>query len=133
MTAIAQGKKIVYVLHFHRPIGGKSHYIGITAAANAAKRWDAHRRCAGAKLTGRAAEAGIGFTVARIYRNADHGLERRLKRRGHAEKLCPICRGELDLDGEGGRYEAMPPAPWDETDNAVQFPPATGPARSSLP
>lgn len=88
----------VYLLHFDRPIAPghpTQHYIGY--ASDLAHRIQAHARgryngggngCA--RLCEVAKERGIGFTVARLWLG-DRPLERRLKLRKNARRLCPIC------------------------------------------
>ena len=82
----------VYLLHFDRPIApGRhttQHYIGF--AADLAARIQEHSTGHGARLTQVAMERGIRFTVARLWWG-DRGLERRLKERKDAPRLCPIC------------------------------------------
>lgn len=88
----------VYLLHFERPIAPghpTQHYIGY--ADDLTRRIRAHARgryngggngCA--RLCEVAKERGIGFTVARLW-SGDRSLERRLKSRKEAPRLCPIC------------------------------------------
>lgn len=88
----------VYLLHFERPIAPGRHTTqhNIGTADDLARRIETHRRgryyggngCA--KLCAVAAERGIGFTVARLWRGGRE-LERRLKARKSAPALCPIC------------------------------------------
>ena len=82
---------MVYLLHFERPISNRhttQHYIGYADVLQ--RRIDAHRAGRGARLVEVAAERGIGFQVARVWRG-DRGLERQLKRRKEGPRLCPIC------------------------------------------
>lgn len=88
----------VYLLHFDRPIAPghtTQHYIGF--ADDLTRRIQTHARgryngggngCA--RLCEVAKERGIGFTVARLW-SGDRSLERRLKSRKNARRLCPIC------------------------------------------
>lgn len=85
----------VYLLHFDEPIGNMAnsraqaqHYIGWAADPEA--RLEAHRGGAGARITAWCAQAGIGFDIVRTW-TGDRRLERRLKNRKCAPKLCPVC------------------------------------------
>ena len=60
----------VYLLHFDRPISDKhtcQHYLGYTADLPA--RLAAHRAGTGARLCEVAKERGIGFVLARVWRD----------------------------------------------------------------
>lgn len=80
----------VYVLHFDGPCGHAAHYIGWARNANA-RIWH-HRQGSGARLTQVLRERGITFTVAAIVPGTRWD-ERRLKNRGSAKRVCPICTG----------------------------------------
>lgn len=90
----------VYLLHFERPISDRhtcQHYIG--SADDLRKRLEQHRAGTGARLCQVAKERGIGFVLARVWMGGRE-LERRLKHRKEAPKLCPICNGtkaQMDL------------------------------------
>lgn len=92
----------VYLLHFSQPIADGHpcrHYIG--SAADLWTRIAQHRAGKGARLTEVAHERGIGVVVASIWPVPVgltlRQLERQLKRRKNAPKLCPICRGKLEF------------------------------------
>lgn len=91
-------KGIVYLLHFDRPISpGKhtaQHYIGF--AADLAARLEEHAAGHGARLTQVAVKRGIGWQVARLWRGG-RTLERRLKDRKSAPRLCPCCGDPLPV------------------------------------
>lgn len=88
----------VYLLHFDRPISDghtTQHYLGY--ADDLAHRIQVHTRgryngggngCA--RLCEVAKARGISFTVARVWWG-DRSLERRLKSRKNARRLCPVC------------------------------------------
>lgn len=94
---------MVYLLHFDKPFIGQRrnehaqrvqvarHYIGTTRSLN--KRMADHRAGRGARLMQVITEAGIGFEIARTWPGGRH-VERYLKDRKNAARLCPICRGE---------------------------------------
>ncbi len=96
----------VYLLHFDQPIApGRhttQHYIG--HAEDLARRIQAHERgryngggngCA--KLVAVAAERGIRFQVARLWRGG-YELERRLKARHAGPRLCPVCGAQRAVE-----------------------------------
>lgn len=80
----------VYVLHFDRPFGHARHYVGWAADAEA--RIAAHRSGCGGRLTHHAVRAGITLEVAALHPGVTRDFERRLKNRGGAARICPICR-----------------------------------------
>lgn len=85
----------VYLLHFQQPYKHARHYLGSTGCLDA-RLW-LHRHHGGARLMEVVTDAGIDFTVARLWRcesyQEAHELERRLKRWHGSTKLCPLCRG----------------------------------------
>ncbi|WP_205704062.1 hypothetical protein [Candidatus Chloroploca sp. Khr17] len=86
---------IVYLLHFETPLGNPdnpramaSHYIGW--AHDLAGRMRDHRSGHGAALTRAANERGISYQVVATW-PGDRALERWIKLRKCAPRLCPIC------------------------------------------
>lgn len=82
----------VYLLHFSRPFGHASHYIGVTTRDDIETRVAEHQAGRGARLCAEAARAGILLVLARTWLNVPRLTETRLKNRGGARRLCPICR-----------------------------------------
>lgn len=88
---------MLYLVHFDRPFRHARHYLGYTfengddAHAAVAKRLDRHRRGHGSRLLRHVADAGIGFTVVRVWPGLGRDAERRLKRSGHGPRHCPVC------------------------------------------
>lgn len=78
----------VYLLHFAEPYKHAKHYMGFTEDLDA--RLDHHRAGTGSRLMEVITKAGIGFEVARTW-PGDRKLERKLKNRKDAPKLCPVC------------------------------------------
>ena len=89
-----------YLLHFDRPLARGTrardgrpltagHYLG--SAADLDARLAEHRAGQGARLTAVIHARGIGFTLARTW-DGGRDVERRLKRRKEAPRLCPLCR-----------------------------------------
>lgn len=82
----------VYLLHFDRPYKHARLYIGyVQSAQHLENRLQEHRSGQGARLLQVVIACGIGFTLART-RDGGRDLERQLKRRKCASRLCPICR-----------------------------------------
>ena len=84
----ATTKGVVYLLHFDRPYRHAQHYTGWTT--NLFHRLDAHETGHGARLLAVIRQAGIGFTLARIW-PGPRDKERALKRQGGASRRCPLC------------------------------------------
>lgn len=84
----------VYLLHFDRPFGHAKHYTGW--AKDVDKRIGEHLDggVKAANLVKKAADSGIGFSVARIWPNTTRSDERALKKQGGASRRCPICAME---------------------------------------
>lgn len=79
----------VYLLHFDRRYQHAGHYLG--SAANLDARLAEHAAGTGARLTQVVKDAGIGWSLARTWQGGRQ-LERSLKNRGGASRICPICR-----------------------------------------
>jgi predicted GIY-YIG superfamily endonuclease len=79
----------VYLLHFSRPHHHARHYLGY--AENVPRRVRQHRAGQASPLTAAAVDSGITLCVARVWWNGDRALERRLKDRHEAPRLCPLC------------------------------------------
>jgi predicted GIY-YIG superfamily endonuclease len=83
---------MVYLLHFHKPVGGRAwHYLGYCKDGELDRRLAIHRSGNGARIMRAAVEQGIGWTVA-LTLVGDRKLERELKRKKHASRFCPICK-----------------------------------------
>lgn len=80
----------VYLLHFDRPFHHARHYIGWTR--DVGRRLVRHRTGTGSPLVMAATNAGIPFTVARVWHNVTVRFERRLHNMHH-KLLCPKCMG----------------------------------------
>lgn len=81
---------LVYLLHFDRRLHHAGHYLGTAADLDA--RLAEHAAGRGARLTQVLAGLGIGWRLARTWEGGRR-LERKLKARKSAPRLCPICRG----------------------------------------
>ena len=84
----------VYLIHFLTPYKHAKHYLGYCnkEEEKLGQRLARHMAGRGARLMAVIIAAGIGWKVARTWRGDRH-LERRLKNRGGATRLCPLCRG----------------------------------------
>jgi hypothetical protein len=86
---------MIYVIHFTVPLGtvGRNsarHYVGFCADRKLRERLEAHRQGRGARITAAAVRAGAELVlVARL--PGDRAAERKRKRAGHYDRLCPLC------------------------------------------
>ena len=84
---------MVYLIHFSTPYKHARHYIGYTQNKRTLpRRLEHHRRGSGARLMQVVTEAGIGWDVARTWDKATRDDERKLKNRGGAARVCPVCK-----------------------------------------
>jgi predicted GIY-YIG superfamily endonuclease len=86
---------MVYLLHFDTPYKHAQHYLGYTSSL--AKRITKHAERPDARLMQVIKEAGIGFTIARVWPDADRTEERRIKTMGGGKRFCPICNEYHEL------------------------------------
>lgn len=88
---------IVYLYHFSDKVSDHAqHYLG--SADDLDKRDWLHQHGRGARLLQVAKERGIKFWIVRTWKG-DRKLERKLKNRHNAAKLCPICRAKKAKNG----------------------------------
>lgn len=83
----------VYLLHLERPLAHAQHYLGWTER-DLSGRLRYHLNGRGSRFIAAAVGAGIRVAVARTWPGTRH-LERKLKNRKGAPRLCPVCRGEI--------------------------------------
>ena len=79
----------VYLLHFSTPYKHAAHYLGFST--DLVGRLAEHAAGQGARLTQVVKQAGIGWTLTRVWPNATRGDERRLKDAHNSPRLCPAC------------------------------------------
>jgi len=79
----------VYLLHLDPPVKHARHYVGYTAKG-VEQRLEAHRAGRGARLLEVVKEAGGTFRLTRTWPGS-RALERAIKDRKNAPKLCPEC------------------------------------------
>jgi predicted GIY-YIG superfamily endonuclease len=79
---------LVYLIHFEEPYAHARHYLGATF--NLEQRLALHRAGKGAKLLKAVNQRGIAWEVVRTWPGGWE-LERALKARKNAPKLCPRC------------------------------------------
>ena len=79
----------VYLLHFTRRYQHAGHYLGFST--DLAARLAEHAAGHGARLTQVVKDAGIGWTLTRVWPEATRGQERRLKNQHGAARFCPTC------------------------------------------
>jgi predicted GIY-YIG superfamily endonuclease len=85
----------VYLIHFDQPLHHARHYLGYTD--NLDERIARHKRGEGARLLQVLLARGIEWEVVRTW-EGDRDLERKLKRRKHSDRLCPVCRKEKRIN-----------------------------------
>jgi len=85
----------VYLIHLEPSYRHAKHYVGF--AEDVEPRINAHLHGRGARLTQVAHDAGCALILARVWPDGDRMLERRIKNRKNAPKLCPICSGKVPL------------------------------------
>ena len=86
----------VYLLHFAEKYYHAQHYLGFTEDLEA--RIERHKTGNGSPLVRAVVNAGIEIELARTW-SGDRKLERRLKDRHNTPKqLCPICRGDQQME-----------------------------------
>ena len=83
----------VYLIHLSPRYKHAGHYLGW--AKDLDKRVGEHLRghSHSSPLLKAALDSGCELTVARTWPDVDRHFERRLKNRGGAARLCPICQG----------------------------------------
>jgi predicted GIY-YIG superfamily endonuclease len=79
----------VYLLHFAEPYKHAAHYLGFTT--DLVGRLTDHAAGQGARLTRVVKDAGINWTLTRVWADATRTDERRLKNRHGAGRFCPAC------------------------------------------
>lgn len=78
------------MIHLDEPMAHAQHYIGWAKWLK--RRIEHHRKGTGANFLKHAVARGIDFSVVRQWENGDKNLERRLKNRKNARRLCPVCK-----------------------------------------
>jgi predicted GIY-YIG superfamily endonuclease len=84
--------RIVYLLHFKRPLAHAKHYLGSTN--NLEMRLNAHNHGGGSRLTQVAHDLGIEFELVRTWPSGGRKLERKLKNQHNGRRLCPKCHAK---------------------------------------
>lgn len=82
---------MIYLLHFSKRFKHAGHYIGFCEDGNLEARLERHKSGHGANLLKHVFAAGIEVKVAKTWEGSKN-FERKLKKRGSAFRLCPICK-----------------------------------------
>ncbi len=99
--AVATGT--VYLLHFSEAYHHARHYIGsVEEAAHLDVRIEQHRNGRGARLCAVVVAEGVELQLVRTW-PGDRKVERHLKNKKNAPKLCPICRENQERAGHRKR------------------------------
>lgn len=88
---------MVYLIHFEEKLHHAQHYLGFVER-NLKQRIKKHRKNKGAKLLAAINNKGILWVVVRVWQEGDRNFERKLKNRKKARCICPVCRGEIQLN-----------------------------------
>lgn len=88
----------LYIIHLWEPVGSEKHqarhYVGATK--DYSRRMAEHHRGAAKKgLMAYARRAGIRWVSSILSLDASWEDERRIKRAGHYDRVCPVCRGDM--------------------------------------
>jgi hypothetical protein len=85
-------KRGLYLLHFDPPYKHAGHYLGYGNDVWQRMHEHRHTQSKSSPLVRAALANGSTVVLARIWRNGDRTLERRLKRQGGLSRHCPFCR-----------------------------------------
>lgn len=80
----------VYLIHFTEKLAHAGHYVGF-AENDVAARFEDHLKGRGSRILAHLNQIGKTYMLVRIWSSGDRKLERRLKNRKDAPKLCPVC------------------------------------------
>lgn len=85
---------MVYLIHFKVRYKHAGHYIGFVDGDRRKlnRRIKKHREGRGARLLQVLKENDIEWEVVHVWEDGDRNFERRLKNRGGACRICPVCR-----------------------------------------
>lgn len=104
---------MVYLLHFSgRVVDHAQHYLGWSA--NIEARIGQHRAGQGAKLLAEVKHLGLSFEVVAVWPGTRND-ERRLKRRHHHARYCPVCTG---WDSHKVPWQTPIPSPYGVQDDS---------------
>lgn len=84
----------VYLIHFDKPYKHAKHYRGF-CEGEVEDRLSTHVNGNGARLLRVLNEAGIGYSVVRIWTGTTRQFERALKKKS-THSICPICNPKLN-------------------------------------
>lgn len=121
---------VFYLLHFDQEVGRKRHYSGTTILSRLFTRMRKHQRGEGARLTKRAFDQGVGFTLAAYTLLADRSEEYRIKKAGHLRQMCPLCSDSAHLKILNVGLTRFPPLE-PTLFHAISFPVARKPEATS--
>lgn len=83
----------VYLIHFDKPYKHAKHYRGF-CEGDVEDRFITHLNSNGARLLKVLNEAGIGYSVVRVWTGVTRQFERALKKKS-THSICPICNPKL--------------------------------------
>lgn len=83
------------MLHFDTPLQHARHYLGYARDGRLEERLEEHRAGRGARLMEVCRERDITWRLVRTWPGG-RDVERKLKNRKNAPRLCPVCRAQLN-------------------------------------
>lgn len=81
-----------YLIHLERPLKHARHYVGWTKDID--RRLAHHAAGTGARFLQVVNEAGIAWSVVRVWEGQGRGFERKLKDTKSVRDYCPACAGQ---------------------------------------
>lgn len=82
---------MVYLIHFATPYKRVRHYIGFTPN-DLESRMKKHRNGTGSRLMRAVTNAGIEWSVVRVWQDEGRQFERKLKNQKQSSRFCPACK-----------------------------------------
>jgi len=106
---------ITYLLHFDRPVRGKSHYIGSCEDTQLPVRLRRHQLGTASKLTRQAHKEGVGFYLTRIWVTGDRTEEYAQKKKKNYKARCAFCNPQHHVPHSFAKHSHFAPvAPKDD-------------------
>ena len=96
-SLVPSGERVVYLLHFDKPVEGQTHYVGITTPPRLSHRMREHLTGRGSARTGQSVLQGTGWWLANIWATHWTGLEAHMAAMAEFYHYCPVCRGRPGL------------------------------------
>lgn len=116
----AQGKYVVYLIHFSQPLAHSSHYAGMTTNLN--NRLNLHLMGrSGSHIMRAVYLARIPWQLARTWQTDNSLFERQLKDSHNLARYCPVCRKERIMSRLAEQLYPVPLASIFKTEQDLQL------------